>query len=296
MIRASLVWGGRNKLLRVLRSSSSRKKCGLLFKRTRGQWCGHAPGPWQVLHSSVSLSIETRDSTRSPSVCWFFAASASLSRCLSAVASVAVQLTSLATTVQRAARLGCWGGEGGLWNQSQQGYAGKQVHVSGPTYTSVTWIWRRAGHSTAEAWKWVADGLPLFGGAQLAIDTTMVSPFHSDGTARRGAAQRKGVALTAARENKERTYLELAGEGGRAKLVVWATEVGGRWSAETVQFVSELSWAKVRDLPEEMQSEAAEAWKRRWSRMLSCVAAKSFVGSLLDRVAPGADRSDALSA
>ena len=32
----------------------------------------------------------------------------------------------------------------------------------------------------------VADGLPLHGGAQLAIDTTMVSPLHSNGVARRG--------------------------------------------------------------------------------------------------------------
>ena len=31
----------------------------------------------------------------------------------------------------------------------------------------------------------VADGLPLFGGAQLAIDTTVVSALHADGTARR---------------------------------------------------------------------------------------------------------------
>ena len=35
----------------------------------------------------------------------------------------------------------------------------------------------------------VADGLPLHGGAQLAIDTTMVSPLHRDGTARRGTAK-----------------------------------------------------------------------------------------------------------
>ena len=34
----------------------------------------------------------------------------------------------------------------------------------------------------------VADGLPLFGGTQLAIDTTLVSTLHCDGSARRGAA------------------------------------------------------------------------------------------------------------
>ena len=28
----------------------------------------------------------------------------------------------------------------------------------------------------------VADGLPLFGGAQLAVDTTLVSPLHANGS------------------------------------------------------------------------------------------------------------------
>ena len=45
----------------------------------------------------------------------------------------------------------------------------------------------------------VADGLPLFGGAQLAIDTTLVSAIRQDGTPRRGAATRDGVALLEAR-------------------------------------------------------------------------------------------------
>ena len=55
----------------------------------------------------------------------------------------------------------------------------------------------------------VADGLPLFGGAQLAVDTTLVSALHCDGSARAGAADRDGVALTMARRRKERTYPEL---------------------------------------------------------------------------------------
>ena len=45
----------------------------------------------------------------------------------------------------------------------------------------------------------VADGLPLFGGAQLALDTTLVSVLRGDGTARRHAAHREGVALAEAR-------------------------------------------------------------------------------------------------
>ena len=84
----------------------------------------------------------------------------------------------------------------------------------------------------------VVDGLPLYGGAQLAVDTTLVSALHCDGTARRGAANRDGVALAEARRRKERTYPELVQPGHRAKLVVLAGEVGGRWSDEAVAFIS----------------------------------------------------------
>ena len=41
-------------------------------------------------------------------------------------------------------------------------------------------------------------------------------------------------------------------------LVVFAAEVGGRWFAETAQFLFELASAKVRDLPE-----AVRAWHKR---------------------------------
>ena len=86
----------------------------------------------------------------------------------------------------------------------------------------------------------IADGLPLFDGAQLALDTTMVSPLHRDGTAKRGTSVRGGAVLQEARRRKERTYPELHGAGGRARLVVLAAEVGRRWSEETAQFLRAL--------------------------------------------------------
>ena len=89
----------------------------------------------------------------------------------------------------------------------------------------------------------VAEGLSLFGGAQLAIDATLVSALRGDGTARVGA-HTPGAALKAARRRKERTYPELAGEGGRARLLVLAGEVGGRWSSETASFLS--FWLRTR--------------------------------------------------
>ena len=65
--------------------------------------------------------------------------------------------------------------------------------------------------------------------AQLAIDTTLISTLHCDGSARPGTADTDGVALVAARRRKERTNLELVGPRGRARMVVLAGEVGGCW-------------------------------------------------------------------
>ena len=83
----------------------------------------------------------------------------------------------------------------------------------------------------------VAEGLPLYGGAQLAVDTTLVSAHHCDGTARLGAAHIDGAALVVARRRKERAYPELVGPRSRAKLVVLAGEVGGRWSCRDGDFL-----------------------------------------------------------
>ena len=95
----------------------------------------------------------------------------------------------------------------------------------------------------------VADGLPLFGGAQLAIDTTLVSALRRDGTSRPQADSIDGVALAAARRNKARTYPEISGGDGRARLVVLAAEVGGRWSEEARKFLGALATAKARSAP-----------------------------------------------
>ena len=124
----------------------------------------------------------------------------------------------------------------------------------------------------------VADGLSLHGGAQLAIDTTLVSPLARDGSVKRGADRTDGAVLG----RKERTYPELAGVGGRATLVVLAAEVGGRWSQEFRQFLLSLASAKALSAPYLLQSKAKAGWFHRWSCLLGCTAAKSFAVSLLD--------------
>ena len=77
----------------------------------------------------------------------------------------------------------------------------------------------------------VATGLPLFGGAQLAVDTTLVAPLSRDGRPHPRCANVDGAQLQVARVRKERKYHELLASR-RCRLVVLAFEVGGRWSEE----------------------------------------------------------------
>ena len=132
----------------------------------------------------------------------------------------------------------------------------------------------------------VCDGLPLFQGAQLCVDTTMVSVVRGDGTARRQCAAHSGASLAQARRDKETTYPELRGSNGRARLVVLACEVGGRWSTEARDFVRHLAKAKVRREPAILRHSAFLSWVRRWKMILTCAATRSFARSLLE-VRPG---------
>ena len=136
----------------------------------------------------------------------------------------------------------------------------------------------------------VADGLPLFHGAQVAVDTTLVSPLRRDGTPHARCAVEDGVALMQARRRKEQTYPELPGAHGRARLVVLACEVGGRWFSETQAFLGQLAKAKTRHVPPALRTSARLAWLWRWSSILACASARAFAVSLLEgRAAPGHD-------
>ena len=107
----------------------------------------------------------------------------------------------------------------------------------------------------------VVDGLPLFGGRQLAVDTTLVGALLADGTARVGAANMDGVPLVAARRRKETSYPELVGPRSRCRLVVLGGEVGGRCSAETRSFLSQLAAARAREEVPLLQTRAEQAWR-----------------------------------
>ena len=127
----------------------------------------------------------------------------------------------------------------------------------------------------------IANGLPIFGGSQLALDTTLVFALHCDGSPHTGAADTDGVVLQRARRRKERRYPELVGRGSRARLVVLAIEIGGRWSPELQTFVAQLAESKARKQPFLLQKRFEQTRQMRWGAFLAC---------LLDlRCAHGAD-------
>ena len=138
----------------------------------------------------------------------------------------------------------------------------------------------------------VVDGLLLFGGAQLAVDTTLVSPVSADGQPRRRCAAHDGAALEQARQAKVSTYPELSGAYGRARLVVLAAETDGRWSLEAVNFVSQLAKAKARSVPRVLCNIVRHAYHHRWCSMLACAASRAFALSLLERRAAGGSDGD----
>ena len=181
---------------------------------------------------------------------------------ISAVAGVAVYSTPLTTTEQLARTAGVLGRRG-------CSRVGSKSLPRG-----------RARVRSNVIWRWWQMAFPCMEERRLQ-STRPWCP--STGMGRRAeTARTDGKALDEARKRKERTYPELAGEGGRARLVVLGAEVGGRWSQKTVDFLSSLAWIKVRDLPEELQKDARRPWFRRWCVVLGCAAVKAFAMSLLD--------------
>ena len=81
---------------------------------------------------------------------------------------------------------------------------------------------------------------------------------------------------------KERTYPELVGRGARARLVVHAGEVGGRWSGDTSNFLRLLAEPKARPEPPILRRRVECAWQARWGAILSCAAAWALACSLLN--------------
>ena len=127
----------------------------------------------------------------------------------------------------------------------------------------------------------VANGLPLYGGAQLAVDATLVSPIRRNGTPQPHAATEDGAWLVQARRRKERKYHELLA-ARRCRLVVLGMEVGGRWREEAQRFVLQLAKARARTVPALLRPSARAAFAHRWTGILAVAAQRALAATLLE--------------
>ena len=109
----------------------------------------------------------------------------------------------------------------------------------------------------------VAHGLPAFGGVQVAVDVTLVSPLRRDGSSRSRADHEPGLALRTAAERKHRvTYPEFQ-RARRCRLTVLALEVGGRWGEETEAFLHRIAQGRALASPAAQRTAVAAAYRRR---------------------------------
>jgi len=139
----------------------------------------------------------------------------------------------------------------------------------------------------------IANGLPMYHGAQIAIDATIVSPVRADGFPIAGAASQDGVALQVARGRKLRQYQELT-RSRRCKLLVAAVEVGGRWHPEAYQFLRQMALSKARCAPRPLRAALTASWLRRWTGMIAFAVHDAYAASLVEETPVDTTATDGL--
>ena len=137
----------------------------------------------------------------------------------------------------------------------------------------------------------VATGLPLAHGIPIAVDATLISPLHADGTPFPHAAYRGGASFRRAENSKARTYPELV-NSSLLKLVTVACEVGGRLNSTGSNLLAEAAAAKARAEPAALRSAAARAWRTRWTTMISVCVQDATAATLVDDGASWLEAAD----
>ena len=127
----------------------------------------------------------------------------------------------------------------------------------------------------------VVTGLALEQGVPVAVDATMVSALHADGTPHPRASKHKGVALARAKRDKEATYRELA-TSPQLRLLTAGVETGGRLSKEALHLLTVLSAHRASFEPQALRAAAARAWRARWVTMVSTVCQDALAATLVD--------------
>ena len=122
----------------------------------------------------------------------------------------------------------------------------------------------------------LADGLPLFGGAQLAVDTMLVSPLHCDGSPHLGLPMwMEPCWLQPEGGRRGRTQ----NSQGLAAGPVWSflqERLGEDGLRRQEGFC--LFWQRRRPWSEHpiMKKRAEQAWRLRWGAILGCAGSPRF--------------------
>ena len=127
----------------------------------------------------------------------------------------------------------------------------------------------------------IANGLPMFHGAQVAIDATIVSPVSCQGQPIGNSHRHDGAALRRAHRKKCTRYAPLTA-GRRCKLLVAAAEIGGRWNDEAYDFLVQLAKAKARGAPKVLRRALVHGWLRRWTGMIAYAVHDALAASLVE--------------
>ena len=136
----------------------------------------------------------------------------------------------------------------------------------------------------------VATGLPANKGIPLAIDATLVSPLHADGSPLDNAVSAPGTALRNAERGKRMTYPELV-TSPFLRLYTVATEIGGRQNRNATDLLIYASHYRARNDPPVLRSASARAWQQRWQTMLSVTVQDALVATLTEDTFPLLDAS-----
>ena len=125
----------------------------------------------------------------------------------------------------------------------------------------------------------VIDGLPLYNGAQIVLDCTLVSPVGRDGLPRSGSDRHEGVIMEEAARTKRRHYRDVVA-ARRCRFVVAAMEVGGRWGQEAFDLIRHMAKARARSAPGWLRRTLEAAHARRWTGLIAAAAQSAYAATL----------------
>ena len=127
----------------------------------------------------------------------------------------------------------------------------------------------------------VVTGLPLDHGVPLAVDATVVSCLHADGTPFPGAVLGRGSTFARAERCKRTTYPELC-DSAVLKLKTIACTTGGAWNRTALELVAADADARARGEVTALRGSARRAWQQRWTCMLSVSVQDSLAATLVN--------------